>query len=149
MDMKYLKNTVALTTFALLLSMSFSACGLIDDDSPITPGGGDPPSAGQWKVSYFFDKQEETGNYNGYTFEFGPNGELTATQGTQVWTGTWSTGFDDSKDKFLMDFAGAHPSALEELEEDWLIIEQTDSFMHFEHTSGGNGDTDVAQFTKS
>ena len=38
--------------------------------------------------------------------------------------------------------------ALGELEEDWRIIELQDDFMHFEHTSGGNGDTDVLKFTK-
>ena len=106
------------------------------------------PSAGTWKVAYFFDKQDETGYYTAYTFEFGANGSLSATNGSQTWSGTWLTGYDDSTDKFLIDFSGTVPSALSELEEDWRIIKTDDSFMHFEHTSGGNGDTDVLKFSK-
>ena len=129
----------------LALTTLLSACSLFDDNS--LPNGS-APGAGTWKVSYFFDKSDETNYYSGYTFEFGDNGQLTATNGSQVYSGSWSTGFDDSKNKFLINFNGSHPSALEELEEDWLIIEQSSDFMHFKHTSGGNGDTDVLQFSK-
>ena len=51
--------------------------------------------------------------------------------------------YNERHKKFFINFNGAHPSVLEELEEDWLIIEQSSDFMHFKHTSGGNGDTDV------
>lgn len=106
------------------------------------------PAAGEWKITYFFDKKDETSNYAGYTFEFGADGSLSAFSGSQTWTGTWQTGIDDSADKILLDFIGTAPSALLELEEDWRILTMNDSFMHFEHTSGGNGDTDVVKFTK-
>jgi len=130
----------------LLLSVgTLTACHKSDDNSS---GNNFTPSTGTWKVTYFFDKQDETGYYTGYTFEFGVNGSLSASNGSQTWTGTWTTGFDDSTDKFLIDFSGTVPSALSELEEDWRIIKTDDSFMHFEHTSGGNGDTDVLKFSK-
>ena len=79
----------------------------------------------------------------------GPSGALTATNGGQSWTGTWSSGYDDSKNKFLINFDGARPIALSELQEDWLILKMEDKLMHFEHTSGGNGDTDVVKFERS
>lgn len=126
-------------------STALGSCSLTDDNSQPS---GPAPAAGTWKVSYFFDKSDETSYYTGYTFEFSGNGQLTANNGSQVYPGTWSTGFDDSKNKFLINFTGTHPSVLEELEEDWLIVEQTSDFMHFKHTSGGNGDTDVLQFSK-
>ncbi|MEQ1745201.1 MAG: hypothetical protein ABMA02_07245 [Saprospiraceae bacterium] len=112
--------------------------------------GGNTPAAGQWKVTYFFDKQVETANYTGYTFEFEPGGALVAKNGGQTWNGTWSTNCDDSANKFCIDFSGTGsvPSALGELQEDWLIIEMQSTFMHFEHVSGGNGDTDIVHFTK-
>ncbi len=91
---------------------------------------------------------DETSNYTNYTFEFGASGSLSATNGSQTWSGTWATGFDDSANKFLIDFNGSIPSALEELEEDWRIIQMDANLMHFEHTSGGNGDTDVLKFSK-
>lgn len=138
---------IAFAAFSLLLFASFASCTTNDDNSP---GGNNnvTPAAGQWKVTYFFDKKDETSNYTGYTFVFGTDGSLSASNGSQSWSGSWQTGIDDSANKFLIDFTGTLPSALAELEEDWRIISIQDNFMHFEHTSGGNGDTDVLKFTK-
>lgn len=137
--------------FALSSLSFFAACSAFDDNSNNSNnnnGSNATPGAGTWKVSYFFDKQVETSNYNSYSFEFGANGSMSASNGSQTWNGTWLSGYDDSANKFLIDFNGTVPSALGELEEDWRIIEIRDDFMHFEHTSGGNGDTDVLKFTK-
>ncbi len=136
--------------FALSSMAFFAACTSPDDNSNNNNNNGSnsTPGAGTWKVSYFFDKKVETGNYSSYTFEFGANGSMSASNGSQTWNGTWLTGFDDSANKFMIDFSGTLPSALTDLEEDWKIIEISDNFMHFEHTSGGNGDTDVLKFTK-
>ena len=139
--------------FSPLVLLAFSAaifttaCSKSNDDNS-TPGGNNPPAAGTWKISYFFDKQDETSNYSNYTFEFKSDGSLAATNGSQTWSGTWSTNCDDSANKFCIFFNGSVPSALGELAEDWRIIEKNNSFMHFEHTSGGNGDTDIVHFTK-
>lgn len=132
--------------FLLFGFLFFAACG--KDNS--TPGGSNAPAAGTWKITYFFDKQDETSNYTGYTFEFISDGTLIAQSGGQTWSGTWSTNCDDSADKFCIHFGvtGSVPSALGELQEDWQIIKMESTFMHFEHTSGGNGDTDVVHFTK-
>lgn len=140
---------IAFAAFSLLLLAAFVSCQKSDDNSSSGGNTNVTPATGQWKVTYFFDKKDETGNYTGYTFEFGANGGLTASNGSQTWTGTWQTGIDDSADKFLIDFTGVVPSALSDLEEDWRIISIEDNFMHFEHTSGGNGDTDVLKFTKN
>ena len=140
---------IAFAVFSLLLSTAFVSCTTNDDNSSGGNNNNVTPATGQWKVSYFFDKKDETSNYTGYAFEFGADGSLTASNGSQTWAGTWQTGIDDSADKFLIDFTGALPSALVELEEDWRIITIEDNFMHFEHTSGGNGDTDVVKFERS
>ena len=51
---------------------------------------------GTWRISYFFDTDEdETSNFNGYTFTFGEDGTLTAVSGTTTVTGDWSV-IDDS-----------------------------------------------------
>ncbi|GAB4493737.1 MAG: hypothetical protein OHK0019_18320 [Saprospiraceae bacterium] len=136
---------IAFAALSLLLSVAFVSCQKNDDNSF---GGNNNVTPGQWKITYFFDKKDETGNYLGYTFEFGSDGSLSATNGSQTWSGSWQTGIDDSANKFLIDFTGTVPSALAELEEDWRIISMSDTFMHFEHTSGGNGDTDVLKFNK-
>ncbi len=131
----------------LLSAFAFTAC---DDNSSSNNNSNNnvTPAAGVWKVNFFFDKQDETSNYSNYTFEFGANGSMSASNGNQTYSGTWATGFDDSTDKFLIDFSGTVPSALAELEEDWRIIKIESNFMHFEHTSGGNGDTDILKFVK-
>ncbi len=134
--------------FLPLLLLSFVAFTACDDNSSNNNNNTATPSAGTWKVTYFFDKQDETSNYSSYTFEFGANGSLSATNGSQTYSGTWATGFDDSKDKFLIDFSSVVPSSLAELEEDWRIIKIEANAMHFEHASGGNGDTDVLKFGK-
>lgn len=135
--------------FFSLLLLSTILIGLSSCDSGSNSNNGSTPPPGSWKVSYFYDKQDETGNYASYVFEFGSNGSMSATNGVQTWTGTWASGYDDSKDKFLIDFSGTIPSALAELEEDWLILLINDDNMHFEHTSGGNGDTDVLKFARN
>ena len=125
----------------LLTSSMFVSC----DDNSNSPGTSTPAS-GEWKVTYFFDKKVETSIFSG--FVFGSNGSLSATQNGQTWSGTWSTGFDDSKNKLLITFSGGAPSSLVELQEDWLIIKMDDNLIHLEHTSGGNGDTDVIHFER-
>lgn len=122
------------------------ACHKSNDDT--TTPGGTPPAAGIWKISYFFSKQDKTANYSSYTFDFKTDGSLIATNGSQSWNGSWSTNCDDSANKMCIFFNGTVPSTLSELAEDWLIIEKKDDYMHFEHTSGGNGTTDVVHFSK-
>jgi hypothetical protein len=141
-------NNVLFAILPILLLSFLTAC----DDNSNNGGGGNngnnTPASGAWKVSQFFDKQDETNNYNGYTFEFGSTGSLIVANGSQNYNGTWSTGVDDSANKFVISFGSSVPSALSELEEDWRIIEMTDSLIHLEHTSGGNGDTDILKFTR-
>jgi len=139
--MKFIQKLLPLLLLTVFL---FPSC----DDHSAGNNNQAAPAAGAWKVSYFYDKQDETSYYTGYTFEFGANGSLSASQGNQTWNGTWATGFDDSANKFLIDFSGTIPSILGELEEDWRIIRMEADLMHFEHTSGGNGDTEVLKFSK-
>ena len=126
-------------------SQCFLACHKSNDD---TPNPVNTPASGKWKVAYFWDKKDETSHFANYTFNFASNGTITATNSQQTYTGTWTMGFDDSKNKFLINFTGNAPDDFTELNEDWLIVEMTDKSMHFEHTSGGNGDTDILKFTK-
>jgi hypothetical protein len=136
----------------LFFAVTLLATGCTKDDNSNNNSGNNngnvTPASGQWKISYFFDKQEETSNYTGYTFEFAANGTLTTQGNGQTYTGTWQTNVDDSKDKFVINYNGTVPSVLQELEEDWLIVIIDNNLMHFEDTSGGNGDTDVVKFVK-
>lgn len=105
-------------------------------------------TAGEWKVSYYFDRSDKTTAYAGYTFDFKIGGGLLARSSTQSWNGTWSTTCDDSAPKLCLSFDPSAPSLLRELAEDWLILSISDSLMRLEHRSGGGGDTEVLHFTR-
>ncbi|MEZ4924887.1 MAG: hypothetical protein R3A50_01330 [Saprospiraceae bacterium] len=131
----------------LALTLGFVACHKSNDDFS-NNGAQITPASGKWHVQYFFDKSDETSNYASYEFEFNAGGSMTAVGNGQNYSGAWLSGYDDSASKFLIQWSGVVPSALQELAEDWRIIQMDGQFMHFEHTSGGNGDTDVLKFVK-
>ncbi len=104
---------------ALILStqvLQSSSCSKNDDQSVIA---GD--YSGGWRVSYYFDNSDETYKFTGYTFTFNNGGQLTATNGSNTVTGTWSTG----SSKLIINFGAA--ANFSDLNDDWLIEEKTSS----------------------
>jgi hypothetical protein len=112
--------------------------------------------SGSWVITYFFDTdQEETSNYNGYSFDFAANGVLTATNVTNTYTGTWSVtddsnSMDDSSSDDDIDFNifFSTPEDFAELSDDWDIISHTSTQIKLIDVSGGNGGTDYLTFVK-
>jgi len=103
---------------------------------------------GTWKVTYFFDKQDETGDFVGYSFQFNDNGVAIATISSLSVQGSWAT--EDSSDgniKLYLNFGGGEP--LEELNEDWKLVGNSGSKVTLEHESGGNGDKDILVFERN
>lgn len=116
-----MKKLIFLSAFFLL---GLAACNP-DDDSNANPVTGNPPQ-GKWTVTYFWDKvKDETGKFSGYTFEFQSGGIFSAVKGTQTWTGTWS--HNSSSTKLIINITGN--DALDELTDDWLILENTDNII--------------------
>ena len=112
--------------------------------------------SGNWVITYFYDTDhEETSHYNGYTFDFGANGMLTATNGMNTHTGTWSVtndsnSNDDSSSDDDIDFNifFSTPEDFAELSDDWDIISHTSTEIKLIDVSGGNGGTDYLTFVK-
>lgn len=103
--------------------------------------------SGTWKVTLFNDNGiDETSNFNGFSFTFNANGTATATRNSLVTDGSWVSGTDDSKVKLILDFGVASP--LDELNEDWRVLERTDTRIKLTNISGGNGGTDFLTFEK-
>jgi hypothetical protein len=101
---------------------------------------------GKWQVTKFVDdEKDETDHFNGYVFQFNSDGTVTATRGSNVIKGKWSTTSDGSKTKLNLDFGA---SAFEELNSDWIIKSGSTSSIQLEHVSGGNGSIDYLNFTK-
>lgn len=101
---------------------------------------------GTWHVSYFFNKIDETSNYNGYNFTFNSNGTVMVVKEKNTIAGNWSTLVNSGQDIFLLKF---DDSKLEELEEDWKITEYTTTNVRLKNESSSIGDTDYLYFTKN
>lgn len=142
---------------ALFMLNVASMCSSDDDNS----NSQDPTpviitaAQGTWRITFFEDSGDnETTNFTGYNFTFGSGNVLTATNGTNTYTGVWSVTSDDSGDDSPsndLDFniAFASPPNFEELTEDWNIISYTATKIQLVHVSGGNGGTDYVTFEKN
>lgn len=117
------------------------------------PGPGPDPTFddiitdGTWYVSYFFRDQDDTDDYENFDFTFNANGTITITiTGSGGSTGTWAT-FTDSGD-FELDLTFT-ASALDELAEDWTVIDYSEDIIKLQKVSGGGDDIRSLHFTKN
>jgi hypothetical protein len=102
--------------------------------------------SGTWRVTYFFDDLDETSNFSGYNFTFNSNGNVSVITNSDTFSGSWDAYVDDNEDTFELSFSALQ---LEELEDDWEIIEYTQTQIRLKDVSGGNGETDYLTFTKN
>lgn len=121
------------------------------DDSPSGGGGSSSNLStiivdGTWYVSYFFDDTDETSDYAGYNFTFNVNGTSLAVKNTISLNGTWSNYMDSGDEKVAFSFDGI---TLDELEDDWEVIEFTTTQIRLKDVSGGDGTTDYLYLTKN
>lgn len=100
---------------------------------------------GNWKVSYFFDNQEETSDYASYSFAFDVYGTIGIVNGTNNSNGTWVAYHNNEEDKIELTFS---IPALQELADDWRIVEYSNNRIRLKHRSGGNGSIDYLYFDK-
>ena len=136
----------------IMISALFASCKKDDSGTSTSPSAlavsvSATVATGTWRVSYFFDDTDETSKFAGYSFTFGPNGVVTAVRAGSTVTGTWGTGFDDSRAKLLLAFTS--PDDFLELNEDWHILERTNTKVRLQHITGGNGGTDMLTFEKN
>jgi hypothetical protein len=142
--------------FCLFMLNVASMCSSDDDSSSSDPTPIiNTATEGTWKVTSYTDSgNDETNHFTGYNFTFAAANVLTATNGTNTYTGTWSVTSDDSNDdnpSSDIDFniAFASPADFAELTEDWNIVSYSSNTISLIHISGGNGGTDTLVFTKN
>ena len=78
---------------------------------------------GTWFVALYLDDgdEDETSNYDSFSFDFQSNGVVIASNTSVSLSGTWFvTGTDDNL-KVILNFFDVYP--LDELDDDWLVIE--------------------------
>lgn len=143
----------------LFIATAFSSC--TDEDDTVVNNSVDPTPVinvvnnGTWRVTFYEDSSvDETSNFTGYNFSFGAGNVLTATNGTNTYSGTWSVTSDNSLDDSPsndLDFniAFAAPANFADLTDDWNIISYTATKIQLIHVSGGGGGTDYITFEKN
>ncbi len=79
-----------------------------------------------WHITYFWDEdKDETYKFNGWVFQFQDNGVFRAVSLSETRQGTWTV--NPSSQKLIIDITGFQP--LDELNDDWLILEQSDTLI--------------------
>lgn len=112
---------------------------------------------GTWHITSYIDSgNDETGHFTGYNFTFGGSNALTATNGTNTYTGSWSVtdssnSSDDDSPGSDIDFniVFSAPASFQDLTDDWDIQERTATRIKLIDVSGGNGGTDYLTFEKN
>jgi hypothetical protein len=144
--------------FCLFMLNVASMCSSDDDNS----SSANPTpviniaTQGTWRVTSYVDSgNNETSDFTGYNFTFATGNVLTATNGTNTYTGSWSVTSDDDDDdddpSSDLDFniAFVNPANFADLTDDWDIVSYTANTISLIDVSGGNGGTDTLVFTKN
>jgi hypothetical protein len=153
-----MKRLILIPVLFCLFMLNVASMCSSDDNSPSST---DPTpvitivSQGTWRITSYVDSgTNETNHFTGYNFTFGDSSLLTATNGTNTYTGTWSVVTDTTNDdnpSSDLDFniAFASPVDFADLTDDWDIVSYTATTISLIDVSGGNGGTDTLVFTKN
>jgi len=101
------------------LAILFVSCTKSDD---VVSNTGQLVTSGNWRVTLFTDSgNDETTDFNGYSFTFSSGGVLMAVKNSVTTTGTWSV---SSSNKFNINLGPKDNTnkPLGELTDDWRII---------------------------
>ncbi len=101
---------------------------------------------GQWEITYFFDDEDETGDFAGYIFTFLDGGVAKAQKGDITTNGSWYANGDDGALELQLNFGSSSP--LDELEDDWDIIEFDGTIVKLRDISGGDGSVEYLTFER-
>ncbi len=129
------------TSLSFLLLMALGACSKSKDTNTMMP-----IVEGNWTITYYWDRDhEETSLFAGYTFDFQANDIVEVLVSGVPSTGIWLQGTDESTPKLIVTFTN---SPLSDLNEDWHVIEQSNSRIRLQHVSGGDGHIDYLTFER-
>ena len=154
-----MKRVILIPMLFCLFMLNVASMCSSDDNSSSSSQDPTPvinaATQGTWRVTSYIDSgTDETNHFTGYNFTFGNGGVLTATNGSNTVTGTWSVLNDDSNDDspsndldFNIGFTA--PANFADLTDDWDIVTYSDTTISLIDISGGNGGTDTLVFTKN
>jgi hypothetical protein len=76
--------------------------------------------SGEWIISYFFDDEDETDDFEGYVLTFLESGKVKAQKGDEIIEGDWESDGSDGSLELEIDFDD--DSLLDELDDDWDVL---------------------------
>jgi hypothetical protein len=127
-------KTLLALTFLLVVLQSCTK-----QDATVTPSNSNQVS-GVWKITSLIDNKsrDRTSNYSSYTFDFLTSGAFQVKQGTTVFkSGTWSNTSSYWTAAIVINITGVlAEDDLGELNEDWRIIEKTDTKIKVQNGGG-------------
>jgi hypothetical protein len=96
---------------------------------------------GLWKIGeYHKGDSDETEKYQGFHLDFRPEGSVVASDGIEEVNGTWSIIMESGSGYLVLDFDNG--AFLDELNEDWEIVEINVRKLDLRNESGGDGSTE-------
>lgn len=117
--------------------------GGVDDSALVTA-----LTTGDWYVTYFFDDTDETTDFADFTFNFNSDGTATATDLSGSTNGSWSTSAgDETVLELNLNFGATIP--LDQIAEDWDVLEYSNDIIRLKDLSGGDGSTDFLTFERT
>ena len=143
------------TGFLIVAGLLFINCSSDNDSAENNTQKNDIENnlkSGSWMITeYIDDGVDEAYHYDGYEFTFEAGGALTATNGVNSYTGTWSISSDSDDDSqsdydFVIFFSG--PANFEELSDDWDMMTHNANTIDLYDVSGGDGTTDYLTFKR-
>jgi hypothetical protein len=91
--------------------------------------------------------------FSGYNFAFDASGTVTASNGSNIFIGSWDVTDGETNDNSPSD---VHfninfnlNNSFEELSQDWHLVSYNTSKLELTHVSGGNGGTDYLTFERN
>lgn len=113
-----------------------NSIGDCDDSIAPNPNFTSVLTSGTWIVSYYFeDDDDETDDYIGYNFTFNSNFTISVMKDAQNSTGAWANYLDNGSNELDLNFSDSN---LQELNEDWKIVEYSSNQIRLRHISGGD-----------
>ncbi len=142
--------------FCILFLNVASMCSADDNMSTTNPS---PVIAlitdGTWRVNSYIDAgNDKTAHFTGYDFTFSETQVLTASNGSDIYTGTWSVTSDNDDDDspggdLDFDIVFTAPADFADLTEDWNVVTYSSTTITLVHLSGGDGTTDTLVLEKN
>jgi hypothetical protein len=146
-DARFMNFRKPITAVTLAILAAAMSCDDGDPDKSQMARLGATLETDTWRITYFFDTQDETHHFANYIFTFNDDGTVAAARGTEAANGTWIVSSSSNGNaKLTLDFGVTAP--FDELNDDWDVIQLNNDLVQLQDVSGGSGETDLLTFSK-